>query len=87
MKTSIPKLHSIKWKNGQLAEDVHTINFGQDTPVINVLQGAAEEMLKAVCVIGYDSNNQEYIACSYSNPKEAAYLFGRGQLFMIRQAD
>lgn len=87
MKTSIPKLHSIKWKNGQLAENVYTLNFGQDVPVINVLQGAAEEMLKTICIIGYDINNKEYIASSYKNPKDAAYLFGRGHLFMLREGD
>lgn len=87
MKTSIPKLSSVKWKNGQLAENVVTLRHDKDIPVINVLQGAFEELLSSICIIGYDKNGKEYVATSYSSPQDAAYLFARGQLFMLRQSD
>ena len=90
MKTSIPKLHSIKFKEGAFAENVvYSAEFplAEYIPTINVLQGAILQNLRTVVLIGYDQSGHEYVAGSMKNPKEAAYLFGRGQLNMLRRGD
>lgn len=87
-KTSIPKLHSIRFKDGPLADNVtHIAPPNTPVPVINVLCGAAEEMLTEVVLIGYDAYGREYIAGSTPDLQRAAYMFGRAQLHMLRVAD
>lgn len=91
-KTSIPKLHSIKFKSGAFADEViYPDKFWKgprsDVPVINVLEGAAIANLRAVAIIGYEQDGTEYIASSMANPKEAAYLYARGHLDMLRRGD
>lgn len=83
MKTSIPKLHSIKWKNGLQAENVHIINHNMDIPVDRVLSGAYSEGLREVVLFGYDQNGGEYIASSSTSKEKSAFMFGRGQLFLM----
>lgn len=89
MKTSIPKLHSIKWKNGALADNVEPLPNIQphDIPVDNVLKGAWEANLKDVVLLGITEEGCEYIASATCKTERAAYMFSRGQLFMLRQAD
>lgn len=89
MKTSIPKLHSIKWKDGALAENVIILDtYGpEDIPVDDVLKGAYNAGCYALVLFGYDRDGKEYVAGSMRNVKEAAYMFARGQLAMLRQAD
>lgn len=89
-KVSIPKLHSIKFKTGPLADNVeYPVEFPRPEilPAINVLQGAIENNLVGVVLIGYQKDGKEYIAGSYSCFKKSAYLFGRGQLDMLRRGD
>lgn len=88
-KVSIPKLHSIKWKTGPLAENVTHIgpDGKKDVPAMSVLQGAAEAMLYDLVLIGYDQDGQEYIAGTMANQQRAAYMFARGHLHMLRDAD
>lgn len=61
LKTSIPKLHSIKWKNGALAENVECLsNYNSEgVPVDNVLKGAYEAGCYEVVVFGYDRDGYE----------------------------
>lgn len=94
MKTSIPKLHSIKFKDGIYAPNVveHPdipYNTRETTHVrpLDVLKGAAEEKLYDVVIFGYDENGLEYVATSSDDPTLAAYMFARGQLLMLREAD
>lgn len=89
-RVSIPKLHSIKWKTGPFAENIIHVNMTEerkDVPVINVLMGAAEENLYDIVIFGYNKHNEEFIATSTSNIQRAAYMFARGQLVMLRDAD
>lgn len=88
MRTSVPKLHSIRFKTGPLAENVEHI-CADDTgvPVVNVLHGAAEAMLTDVVLIGYDADGQEYIAGSVGDPQRTAYMFARAHLNMLRHGD
>jgi hypothetical protein len=91
MKTSIPKLHSIKWKSGAFAENVVCLdNYQQDegTTVENVLRGAYEAGLRDIVVMGYKKEDgSEYVAGSSKNVYKAHYMFARGALLMMRQAD
>lgn len=89
-KTSIPKLHSIKFKDGALAENVvhpAELFIGVDAHPMNVLNGAAEEMLTDVVLVGYDQFGREYVAGTPSDPARAAYMFSRGHLTMLRLSD
>ena len=88
-KQSYPKLHSIKWKDGAHAENVICSKYrGNDhIPVRDVLIGAYEENLREVVVAGYNQDGEEIFFGSNPNCKEAAYLFSRGQLAMLRYAD
>lgn len=88
MKTSIPKLHKIKFKDGIFADNVvtsHNWHVGNIRP-LDVLKGAANANMNEVVLIGYDGDNQEYIASSVGIDR-TAYLFGRGLLQMLRYED
>lgn len=88
MRTSYPKLHSIKFKTGPIADNVvHVGPYDRDIPVINVLQGAAQSMLTEVVVFGYDKDGYEYIASSTGDTQRVAYMFARGHLNMLRMSD
>lgn len=56
-------------------------------PTINVLEGAIVANLQDVVLIGYTQDGEEYIAASMKSPKEAAYMFARAHLNMLRQSD
>ena len=89
-KTSIPKLHSIKWKSGAFAENVVCLdNYQQEdgTTVENVLRGAYEAGLRDIVVMGYKEDGSEYVAGSTKNVHKTHYMFSRGALIMMRQAD
>jgi len=90
MKTSIPKLHSIRLKSGLFAENVVTTEKFEpegDISALQVLEAAIMANLRSVVLIGYDQDDNEYIAGTYVDPKQTAYLFGRGQLDMLRRGD
>lgn len=59
----------------------------EGVPVDNVLKGAYEAGCYALVLFGYDRDGKEYIAGSMQNCKEAAYMFARGHLAMLREAD
>lgn len=88
-KVSIPKLHSIKWKDGVHADNVdcHPDRGAVDIPARDVLVGAINADLTNVVIAGYDQNGREYIAGSFANIGEGAYMFGRGQLTLLRYGD
>lgn len=89
-KTSVPKLHSIKFKSGAFAGDdvVYPREFrGENLPAINILEGAAMANLTDVVLIGYEPNGEEYIAGTMRCNKKAAYMFARGQFDMLRRGD
>ena len=89
-KTSIPKLSSIKWKNGMLAQNVEMFpvdHKGRDTTVDAVLKGAFQAGCYEVCLVGYDREGEEYIACTSKNAQRNAYMFERGKMLMMKVAD
>lgn len=71
MKTSIPKLHGIKWKNGAAAPNVVPIAVNQDTvlPIDRVLGAAYTASLSEVVVVGRDSDGELYVASTHGAPK------------------
>jgi len=88
-KKSYPKLHSIKWKNGALAENVICVpdRARENIPASDVLKGAYERDLRDVVVFGYEQDGTEYAAGTTANIKEGAYMFARGQLMLLRLSD
>jgi hypothetical protein len=84
MRTSIPKLHSIKFKNGATADNILYLPHDKDLPPINTLEAAIVANLRGVVLIGYDQNGNEYMACSLDSYKESAYLFARGHMHMLK---
>lgn len=88
MKTSIPKLHSIRWKgDGHLNENVAVLDVERKILPYDVLVGAYLEDLREIVLIGYDQNGREFIAGSSPDVQRAQYLFQRGSLAMLRMAD
>ena len=87
MRTSTPKLHSIKFKSGATADNVHYLPRDKDLPAINVLEGAIMENLQSVVLIGYDQNGNEYVASSFNSHKESAYLLARAHMRMLNLDD
>ena len=88
-KISIPKLSSIKWKNGALADNVLPFTtYGINTiPVSDVLRGCYEENMKSIAVFGYKQDGEEVIFSNCGRYEETAYMFARGHLAMIRIED
>ena len=76
MKTSVPKLHSVKWKSGIDAPNVtHIHEHRHDKiPIENVLYGAINAGCYEVFVCGYDSNSDLYIASSTGNKERVIYM-------------
>lgn len=89
MKTSIPKLHSVRWKNGALAPNVSVLKTYNSVPIpaINCLRGAYEEDLKEIIILGYNDSGEEKIFTNQTTVEKAAYMFSRGQIAMIRETD
>jgi hypothetical protein len=87
-KTSIPKLHSIKWKNGGMAGNVEVMSGVAYEPLPDdVLKGAYEADLIDVVVVGYTRDGNEYIAGTPVDISRAHFMFSRGALAMLRVAD
>ena len=86
MKKSYPKLHSLKWKNGRLAPNVHVVHPQYPLNCDDILKGAWEEGLKEVVVFGYNQDGKEYVASNVGY-QDTAYMFSRGHQFMLRQED
>jgi len=89
-RTSIPKLHSIKFKSGAFADNVlYSPDFARPEylPVNNILEGAMLAGLKHVVLVGIRHDGSEYIAGTFKCHAQAAYLFGRGELDMLRRGD
>lgn len=71
IKTSIPKLHSIKWKNGAAAQNVVPIAVTQDTvlPKDRVFGAAYTANLSEVVIVGRDDDGELYVASTHGVPK------------------
>jgi hypothetical protein len=88
IKTSYPKLHSIKFKSGMFADNVAImpLEYFKDYEVqpINVLEGAIMENLDHVVVAGYDKSGKEYFAGTYRDNNEKAALYMKAFLYMVK---
>lgn len=89
MKTSIPKLHSIKWKNGVLAENVERLTGWSKSGIhpTDIIQEAFSADLESIVVIGKRKNGKEYVDWSYAKDEDVAYLLARMHLRMLRNGD
>lgn len=88
-KVSIPKLHSIKWKDGVSADNIgfHPNAGDKYVPVREVLSSAYNVNLSDVVLFGYDEDGLEYIAGSTPDIQRAHYMFTRAALTMLRYSD
>lgn len=90
-KTSVPRLRVKSFKTGVFAPNVvHPFDFQgeeKDTPVLQVLQGAMLANLTDVVIMGFEPDGTEYIATSTTKAELGSYMYGRGQLFMLRLGD
>ena len=89
VKSSYPKLHSIKPKKGLHAPNMDflpTASFSK-LSADDVLYGAHMEGLDEVIVIGKDFFGNEYIAFSDPNLHKAHYLLQRASLVLLRDGD
>lgn len=90
-KTSVPRLRIKAFKHGVFAPNVvHPFEHdgdGKDTPVLQVLQGAMLANLTDIVIMGFEEDGSEYCASSSHKADLCAYMFGRGQLIMLRQGD
>lgn len=89
-KTSVPKLHSIKWKDGITAHNTVMLRARtqhDDFSVEDVLREAWMEDLQDIVLVGITKTGREYIAASCGSTYQNAYLFARGHLACLRDAD
>lgn len=79
-KTSIPKLHSIKWKNGIHCANISIFPSREkiSIPAHDVLMGACLYKLKDVVVFGFDENGDSHIFWSMADIRDAHYMFSCG---------
>jgi len=78
MKTSIPKLHSIRMKNHYNVEWLE-IPTRHDIDPQTVLMGALNERMADVVIIGYGSDGREYFASSVADGAEALWHLERAK--------
>ena len=86
MKTSIPKLHSIKWKDGIWAENIERLDNWEDNgiKVSDVFKHAFASDLKEIVIIGRRENGNGYVDWSGSSVADAAYLLARAHLILTK---
>jgi len=89
VKSSYPKLHSIKMKSG-----VHgpSLSFHPNAAYMrvkpdDVLYGAHLAELSEIVIVGYDYSGGEYMAMSTANTERASYMLQRGTLALLRDSD
>ena len=89
MKTSIPKLSKIRWKDGIFADNVEVLGdtASVDVDPLHVLKGAFHHDLTEVAIIGYNPDGVEVIMTSSTCQQRAHYLFSRAALQMLRVSD
>lgn len=73
MKTSYPKLHSIKMKNKENVIDLD-IMTSQDIDPNRVLMGAINRNLEGCILIGYTNDGDTYFASSYADGGTVLWL-------------
>jgi len=82
MKTSIPKLHSIKIKNQD-----NVVNIGGVTKLDidpqRVLMGAINQNLDGCVVIGYYPDGHSYFASSYASGETVMWLMEHYKLQLL----
>lgn len=93
-RTSVPKLHSIKWKRPQgVAPEPNgaVVPLGgwtrMDVPVLNVLEGAARADLDGLFLIGYDKTGDIYMASSYADGGNLLWLLAQAERRLLAVAE
>lgn len=82
MKTSIPKLHSIKMKNHYNVVNLDIVT-SKDLDPQRVLIGAINHNLEGVVVIGYDKQGYNYFASSYADGGTVLWLMEHYKLALL----
>lgn len=85
MKTSVPKLRSIKWKSGIDSPNVtHIHEHRHDKiPIENVFAGAINAGCYEVFVCGYDRNEELYMAASTGNKERVIYMLELAKIALL----
>ena len=85
MRSSYPKLHSIKWKSGVNADNVELLHYEkkETVPLVDVLSSALNAGLTDVALVGKYPNGESYIASTIRDHQKAAYLLGYGQFLLM----
>lgn len=86
MKSSYPKLHSLKMKNEYNVEKLDIVTSVDLNPN-DVLLAAINNGMDKVIVIGYDKNGEEYFASSYADGPNVAWLCNRMIHMLMKIAD
>lgn len=89
MKSSYPKLHSVKMKRGWHDPKVEVLPTASRDFVDpeDVLYGAYQEGLYDVVVFGYNSEGREYLAMSTPDVGRAHYMLSRGAQLLLKDAE
>lgn len=83
MKTSIPKLHSIRYKDRENVINLYEYTT-DEVPPNDVLMGAINGQLDIVVVIGYDKDGGEYFASSTGNHEATNWLLDVGKMRLMK---
>ena len=82
MKTSIPKLHSLRMKNHENVEWLNIVTT-QDLDPQTILIRALNERMKEVVIIGYDRDGGEYFASSVADGGKALWHLERAKKVIL----
>jgi hypothetical protein len=78
MKTSIPKLHSIRFKNRENVVALPIATRENIDPQI-VLMAAINARMTEVVIVGYGSEGDEYFAANIADGADALWLLERAR--------
>jgi len=86
MKTSIPKLHSLKMKNHENVEWLNIVTTQNLDPQTVILRALNERMTEVV-IVGFDRDGGEYFASSVADGAAALWHLTRAQKKLLELPD
>ena len=86
MKTSIPKLHSIRLKGHENVVPLDIVS-SHDIDPQRVLVNALNKRLTNVVVLGYRADGDEFFATSYADGANLLWLLKRGEHRLMQIID
>lgn len=86
MKTSIPKLHSIRYKDRENVVNLYEYT-NDEVPPNDVLMGVINAQMDVVVVIGYTKEGGEYFASSTGNHETTNWLLDVAKMRLMKTYD